>query len=147
MRDFEIKCVEMKTVSWNSGWHRYALRCDHVAEEGMTELLVDDIVLLQLTQVELLRLREALEALEDDAPPVQAMPRIAFPPKPQKAKPLNTGKPWAPEDDELLASRFRDGETAKQLAEAFGRSAAAVQLRLVKLGLVEAAPDSWRGQA
>jgi hypothetical protein len=46
----------------------------------------------------------------------------------------NQGKPWAPEDDAKLDAAFAAGADLKPLAQALGRTAFALEARLVKLG-------------
>ena len=55
--------------------------------------------------------------------------------KPRLAR---AGKPWTDEEDERLSAAFDRGETVAKLARAFERSAAAIRLRLVKLGRLSA---------
>jgi hypothetical protein len=51
--------------------------------------------------------------------------------------PQNAGKPWKQEEDERLESGFRAGSTLEELARVHQRTPRAVELRLVKLGLIE----------
>lgn len=141
MRDFDVKEVQMTTVAWNAAWHRYVLRREHTPGETTTELLVDDVVMLRLDIDDFYKLRDAMDVVENDA----SLAPLPIPTKPQKPKPANTGKPWAPADDDALAAKFKEGASLKELADAFGRSSSAINLRLVKLGLVEAGADTWRG--
>ena len=48
--------------------------------------------------------------------------------------PPNAGKPWAAEDDAKLGAAFAVGVTVSQLAVELGRTAFAVETRLIKLG-------------
>jgi hypothetical protein len=69
--------------------------------------------------------------------------------KPRRMKadaPPNTGKPWAPDDDEQLRLGFDAGTPTKDLAAALGRTRWAIESRLVKLGLMTlaAAPAAQR---
>lgn len=59
------------------------------------------------------------------------------PPKPAKARrepPANAGKPWQPEEDAKLETAFAAGVSEKDIAGELGRTAWAVEARLVKLG-------------
>lgn len=55
-------------------------------------------------------------------------------PRPRREMPANAGKPWPPEEDARLASVHQSGADLKQLAIEFGRTAFAVESRLIKLG-------------
>lgn len=73
----------------------------------------------------------AARALEDrDGQP--AAPSKA--PSPRRAAAPNQGKPWAPQDDAKLDAAFVAGADLKPLAQELGRSAFALEARLVKLG-------------
>lgn len=50
--------------------------------------------------------------------------------------PPNTGKAWAPEDDDQLRTGFAAGTPVKDLAAALGRTRWAIESRLVKLGVM-----------
>lgn len=50
--------------------------------------------------------------------------------------PPNTGKSWAPEDDDQLRAGFAAGTPVKDLAASLGRTRWAVESRLVKLGVM-----------
>jgi hypothetical protein len=50
----------------------------------------------------------------------------------------NAGKPWSPEDEATLTAGFTADPDLKQLAQQMGRTRAAVEARLVKLGKLEA---------
>ena len=55
----------------------------------------------------------------------------------QARAPANGGKPWtAEEDEQLIAAHQQDGSLA-ELARAHRRSAAAIQLRLLKLRVLD----------
>lgn len=70
---------------------------------------------------------QALQALSEPPPP-----RTARPPTP-----ANAGKPWADDEDKTLAERFDAGQSLVELAQEHGRSRAAIQARLVRLGKIE----------
>lgn len=48
----------------------------------------------------------------------------------------NQGKPWSPEQDELLRRRWHEGASVASLAAELGRGAGGIEARLVRLGLV-----------
>jgi hypothetical protein len=56
----------------------------------------------------------------------------------RRASPPNQGKPWAPEDDARLDAAFAAGADLKPLADELGRTAFALEARLVKLGRLPA---------
>jgi hypothetical protein len=59
-------------------------------------------------------------------------------PKPRKPHPSRAGQPWSDAEDTRLGAAFDAGDGVTKLARAFERSAAAVRLRLVKLGRLSA---------
>jgi hypothetical protein len=61
-------------------------------------------------------------AVEEREPPVR------------RQLPPNTGKPWSAEDDGRLDAAFASGADLKPLAQELGRTAYALEARLVKLG-------------
>lgn len=65
---------------------------------------------------------QALEGRAEAPPPAR---RLAAP---------NQGKPWTPEDDAKLEAAFAAGADLKPLAAELGRTAFAIEARLVKLG-------------
>lgn len=77
---------------------------------------------------------EAAQALTDP-PPLR--PRTAG----QQGALTNAGKPWTTDEDSLLAERFDTGRTLPELAAEHGRTRAAIQARLVKLGKLEPTPE------
>ncbi len=78
----------------------------------------------------------AAQALAEPQPPrARAAPQ---------ATPANAGKPWADVDDKALAERFDAGLSIPELAAERGRTRAAVQARLVKLGKLEPPPEAPR---
>ena len=72
----------------------------------------------------------ALEALT-------TAPATRLRPGPQAA-PSNAGKPWSEAEDAALAAAFDAGQTVAAIAERHGRTRAAIQARLVRLGKIEA---------
>ena len=56
--------------------------------------------------------------------------------KPRRAQPPNAGKPWTDQEDAALETAFDAGIPVKQVAQELGRTAFAVEQRLVKLGMV-----------
>ena len=69
----------------------------------------------------------------DDAAGVPA--RTPRGPKPQ---PTRAGRPWTEGEDARLSAAFDAGESVSKLARELERSAAAIRLRLVKLGRLSA---------
>jgi hypothetical protein len=57
---------------------------------------------------------------------------------PRRAGPANQGKPWSGEDDAKLDAAFSAGADLKPLADELGRTAFALEARLVKLGRLPA---------
>jgi hypothetical protein len=62
----------------------------------------------------------------------------------QKALPANVGKPWSREEDALLVEAFNAGKKLDELALGHQRTAAGIQARLERLGLVEATTQRMR---
>ena len=62
----------------------------------------------------------------------------------QKALPANVGKPWSNEEDSLLVAAFHAGKKVGELALAHQRTAAGIEARLEKLGLIEATDQRAR---
>lgn len=60
------------------------------------------------------------------------------------AAPANAGKPWTDAEDLALAGRFDAGQPIPALAAEHGRTRAAIQVRLVKLGKLEPPPQPPR---
>jgi hypothetical protein len=56
------------------------------------------------------------------------------PTRTRREQPANAGKAWSDEEDAQLAAAFDAGAAVKQLAADLGRSAFAVETRLIKLG-------------
>jgi hypothetical protein len=59
-------------------------------------------------------------------------------PRPLRPQPSRAGQPWTDEEDARLGAAFDAGESVGRLSKAFERSAAAIRLRLVKLGRLSA---------
>ena len=76
-------------------------------------------------------------ALEGDA-------AEAEPPRPRPAPPANAGKRWSPQEDSALEIAFDAGIPIRQVAQELGRTAFAVEQRLIKLGKVEAPAGGGR---
>lgn len=75
----------------------------------------------------------ALEGTTDEAKPAraQAGPRPA-------SGPANLGSRWTPEEEQRLAAAFDAGKRVSELATLHGRSVAAIEARLLKLGKIDA---------
>jgi hypothetical protein len=103
------------------------------------------------------------EAMPDDspynAPPViralhtvsraladvgSAAAAAAEPQRPRREPPPNAGKAWTGQEDAALETAFDAGIPLKQVAQELGRTAFAVEQRLVKLGRIEAAAGGGR---
>lgn len=76
--------------------------------------------------------RALFQAAQALAEPQTARTRVAAP-----GAPANAGKPWTDEEDSALAERFDAGRSIPELAAEHGRTRAAIQARLVKLGKLE----------
>jgi len=101
------------------------------------------------------------EAMPDDspynAPPViralhavsRALEDLGAPPPAEPARSKrsaapNAGKAWTAQEDEALATAFDAGIPLKQVAQELGRTAFAVEQRLVRLGKIEAPAGGGR---
>jgi hypothetical protein len=62
--------------------------------------------------------------------------------KRQARLPANFGKPWSDDEDKLLATRFREGQTMQEMARAHARTLASCRPRLEKLGLISPAANA-----
>ena len=79
----------------------------------------------------------ALEGAGGDPPvPEGARPRAPRPP--------NAGKAWSPQEDSALETAFDAGIPVKQVAQELGRTAFAVEQRLIKLGKIQAPAGGGR---
>ena len=66
------------------------------------------------------------------------------PVKPRRNQPPNAGKAWSPQEDAALETAFDAGIPLKQVAQELGRTAFAVEQRLVKLGKIAGAAGGGR---
>jgi hypothetical protein len=66
------------------------------------------------------------------------------PPRPRRSPPPNAGKAWTGPEDTALETAFDAGVPVKQVAQELGRTAFAVEQRLVKLGKVAAPAGGGR---
>src|SRR3954469_12479138 len=57
--------------------------------------------------------------------------------KPRREAPVNAGKSWTPEEDAKVDTSFAAGVDVRDIAQELGRTAWAVEARLVKLGKLE----------
>ena len=62
----------------------------------------------------------------------------------RRAAPPNAGKAWSAQEDAALATAFDAGIPMKQVAQELGRTAFAVEQRLVKIGKIAPAPGGGR---
>jgi hypothetical protein len=83
-----------------------------------------------------------------NAPPViralfavsQALDADAQPQRARRELPPNAGKPWVAQEDDKLESAFAAGIQVRDIAQELGRTAWAVEARLVKLGKLPPKP-------
>ncbi len=68
----------------------------------------------------------------------------AEPVRHRRPPPPNAGKPWTPQEDAALAVAFDAGIALRQVAQELGRTAFAVEQRLVKLGKIDAPAGGGR---
>ncbi len=61
-----------------------------------------------------------------------------------RAAPVNAGKRWSAQEDSALETAFDAGIPIKQVAEELGRTAFAVEQRLIRLGKIEAPAGGGR---
>jgi hypothetical protein len=80
-------------------------------------------------------------ALEGADPGVVPSPG---PDKPRGSPPPNAGKKWTEQEDAALETAFDAGVALRQVAKELGRTAFAVEQRLVKLGKIEASAGGGR---
>lgn len=66
------------------------------------------------------------------------------PAKPRRDLPPNAGKAWTAQEDAALETAFDAGIPLRQVAQELGRTAYAVEQRLVKLGKIEPPPGGGR---
>ena len=62
----------------------------------------------------------------------------------RRSGPPNAGKPWSAQEDAALETAFDAGIPIKQVAQELGRTAFAVEQRLVKIGKIAPAPGGGR---
>jgi hypothetical protein len=79
----------------------------------------------------------ALEGAAGEPPSAEAA-------RPRAARPPNAGKAWSPQEDSALEIAFDAGIPVKQVAQELGRTAFAVEQRLVKLGKIAPAAGGGR---
>ena len=80
------------------------------------------------------RALEGITALTHDEPPRGT----------RRAPPPNAGKAWSAQEDAALETAFDAGIPIKQVAQELGRTAFAVEQRLVKIGKVAAPAGGGR---
>jgi hypothetical protein len=66
------------------------------------------------------------------------------PPRGTRVAPANAGKRWSAQEDSALETAFDAGIPLKQVAEELGRTAFAVEQRLIRLGKIEAPAGGGR---
>ena len=64
--------------------------------------------------------------------------------RPRPASPANAGKRWSPQEDAALETAFEAGIPVRQVAHELGRTAFAVEQRLIKLGKIVAPEGGGR---
>ena len=67
-------------------------------------------------------------------------PTAAVASRPRRELPANAGKPWAPQEDGKLESACAAGLDVRDIAQELGRTAWAIEARLVKLGKIPPKP-------
>ena len=65
-------------------------------------------------------------------------------PRARRNAPPNAGKAWSPQEDAALETAFDAGIPLKQVAQELGRTAYAVEQRLIKLGKIAAPAGGGR---
>ncbi len=81
---------------------------------------------------------QAMRAVEGGGAPAET-PAAAPAPERKPALPQSgSGSRWSAEEEQRLASAFDTGKTVDELARAHGRSRAAIEARLVRLGKMDA---------
>lgn len=68
----------------------------------------------------------------------------AEPARARRPLPPNAGKPWSAQEDAALETAFDAGIEMKQVAQELGRTAYAVEQRLIRLGKLAAPPGGGR---
>jgi hypothetical protein len=64
--------------------------------------------------------------------------------RPRRASPANAGKPWSTQEDAALEVAWDAGIALKQVAQELGRTAFAVEQRLIRMGKIAAPPGGGR---
>lgn len=85
-------------------------------------------------------------ALEGASGPAAASP-TSVPDQPGRTRrrlPPNAGKPWSAQEDAALETAFDAGIPLKQVAQELGRTAFAVEQRLIKIGKIAAPAGGGR---
>ncbi|MGU5847888.1 hypothetical protein [Aeromonas hydrophila] len=59
--------------------------------------------------------------------------------------PENAGKPWRPDEDEMLANNFDSGSRIDELSKIHKRTKGSIASRLVRLGKIEERSDVYTG--
>lgn len=65
---------------------------------------------------------------------IQALESV---PDKERTPPVQAGKPWTPEEEEILSRRHTAGEAVTAIARAHGRTTGGIRSRLKHLGLIE----------
>jgi hypothetical protein len=81
---------------------------------------------------------EAMRGLEGGAAPAPAAAAAAERKTPPQLPQTGSGSRWSSEEEQRLATAFDAGRTVDELARAHGRSRAAIEARLVRLGKMDA---------
>lgn len=71
-------------------------------------------------------------------------PATSESPRPRRPQPPNAGKAWTAQEDAALQTAFDAGIPLKQAAQELGRTAFAVEQRLIKLGKIAPPPGGGR---
>ena len=64
--------------------------------------------------------------------------------RPRRALPPNAGKPWSTQEDAALEVAYDAGIALKQVAQELGRTAFAVEQRLIRMGKIAAPAGGGR---
>jgi hypothetical protein len=85
-----------------------------------------------------------IRALHAVSRALEGMGEAPEPARTRRALPPNAGKPWSAQEDAALETAFDAGIALKQVAQELGRTAFAVEQRLVRLGKIEAPAGGGR---
>jgi hypothetical protein len=85
-----------------------------------------------------------IRALHAVSRALQGAPSAPAAPEPSRSRPPNAGKAWSAQEDAALETAFDAGIALKQVAQELGRTAFAVEQRLVKLGKIAAPAGGGR---